>query len=169
MSQGRLLRTVVEIPFGQSLASFSLREAVRDARAVPGALEAGLVLTSPGVVPFTLWARFLAGRGAEEDLSVTFHVSGVGMSGDYEASLPWAARGMYSWDGLTGWAGGAAEAIGHSAHAAREAAAFLAGIVLESVSDAWAASLVARACGMVAPDRVVELAREQAARQVMEG
>ncbi len=168
MSQGRLLRTA-ELPLGQSLVSFSLREARPGLQAAPGVLEAGLVLTFPGAVPFALWARFLAGPGAEEDLSVMFRASAVGMSGEYEATLPWVPRGPGSkWDGLTGWAAGGAEAIGHSAHAAREAAAFLAGMVLESVSEAWAAGLVARACGMVAPDRVVELARGQAARQVME-
>lgn len=64
---------------------------------------------------------------------------------------------------------GKAGALGHPVGAARGAAAFLAGIVLGAVSDAWAAGLVARACGMVPPAWVVELARELAARQVMEG
>ena len=130
----------------------------------------GLVLSTPGCSPVTLWARFLAGPGAEEELSVTFHVSGVGMTGAYSAVLPWVARGTgFPWDGLPGWGAQSADALGHGVDDARRAAAFLLGMVREAVADAWAAALVRRACGMVAPDRVVELARELAVEQVMEG
>lgn len=130
-----------------------------------------MVLSSPGCEPFSLWARFLVGPGCEDDLSVSFLASGVCVSDVCSAALPWAPGGRgQSWDDMTGWASSLAMAgMGHPEEAAREAAAFLSGMVLAAVADAWAVSLVRKACAIVAPGRVVELAREACVGQVMEG
>jgi hypothetical protein len=45
----------------------------------------------------------------------------------------------------------------------------LSGKIRRIMDEGLPAALVARACSLISPDRVVELAREQAARQVMEG
>jgi hypothetical protein len=119
-----------------------------------------------------VWARFLAGPEAGEDASVSFHLGGVGVSGSSGFFLPWlasVARAGLPWDRVPGWVAQEALRLGHPGAAGREAAAFLSGMVLAAVSDAWAASLVRRACRVVPPDRVVELAREACVEQVMEG
>jgi hypothetical protein len=179
MTMGRVVRAAgLELSGGAS-ASFTLREVPPEvAAAAVGAssevLEAGLVLSSPGCAPFSLWSRFQAGRGAEDEAIVSFHMSGVALAGSSCGFfLPWLSQAARSqgqpWDRMAPWAALGASGMGHPEAAGREAAAFLSGMVLAAVSDAWAASLVRRACGMVSPDRVVELAREACVEQVMEG
>ncbi len=178
-SPGRLLRSDEVELFGSS-ASLTLREAPDDPGSADrppssGILSAGLVLSSPGAPPFSLWACFPGGPAMENEVAVPFHVGGLCLHGSLSFVLPWhwsvmASRSHgQSWDRMPAWAALGAVGLGHPENAAIAASALLAGVVLASASDVLAASLVRRACSMVTPERVAELARAAAVEQVMEG
>ncbi len=168
---GRLIRSAGLAVGPGASASLTVREAFPDDASYDGWREVGVVLSSPDAVPLSVWARFPTGPGIEECFFVSFHVGCVGLSTSTQFCIPWgvsSARTGFPWEDIPGRVVQEASEIGHPEEAVHRAASLLAGTVLELVSDAWAASLVRRACSMVPPARVAELAREATVEQVME-